>query len=104
MSVTCTVTGEIFVGWFNPSGSKITTSSSANIRVESSGSVHTLKFVDIKVSYGSNNYECRGSRTRKSLLLHVACKYKVNVCSVPFCESMFRFLSTYTICSEKQTV
>jgi len=71
------VTGETFVGWFNPSGSKITTSSSANIRVESSGTEHTLKFVDVKVSYGSDNYECRGSKTQKTLLVHVACKYKV---------------------------
>lgn len=71
------MTGETFVGWFNPSGSKITTSSSANIRVESRGSVHTLKFVDIKVSYGSNNYQCRGSINRETLLVHVACKYKV---------------------------
>ena len=76
MLVTCTVTGETFVGWFNPSGRKITTSSSANIRVESRGTKHTLKFVDVKVSYGSNNYECRGNRTRERLIVHVACKYK----------------------------
>lgn len=76
VSVTCTVTGETFLGWYNPSGSKITTSTGADIRVESSGNKHKLKFVDVKVSYGSNKYECRGSKNRKTLIVHVPCKYK----------------------------
>ena len=79
MSVTCTVTGETFLGWFNPSGSKITTSQSANIRVESSGTDHTLKFVDVKLSYGSDKYECRGRNKIETFRLHVACKYEVYI-------------------------
>ena len=72
VSVKCTVTGETFLGWFNPSGNRITT-------VESSGNEHTLKFAAIKVSDGSNNYECRGSSNKKTLIVQVACKYKVFV-------------------------
>ena len=79
VSVKCTVTGETFLGWFNPSGNRITTSSSANIRVESRGTVHTLKFGVIKVSDGSDNYECRGSINKKQVIVYVACKYKASV-------------------------
>ena len=79
MTVTCNVTGETFLGWFDPGGSKITTSPSADIRVESSGNKHKLKFVDVKVSYGSNKYECRGSNNKETLIVHVACKYKVYI-------------------------
>ena len=101
MSVTCTVTGETFLGWFDPSGSKITTSSSAKIRVESRGDNHKLKFVDVKVSYGNDNYECRGRNNKETLIVHVACKYKVYyyVLCVPLGAKIF--LSTDTICSEK---
>ena len=77
MSVTCTVTGETFLGWFNPSGSKITTSQSAKIRVESSGTDNTLKFVDVEVAFGSDKYECRGRSNKETFKLYVACKYEV---------------------------
>ena len=73
--VTCTVTGEPFDGWFNPSGSKITTSQSARVRVESSGNDHKLKFVGVKVSDGSEKYECRGRTNKKKLIVHVASEY-----------------------------
>lgn len=84
MSVTCTVIGETSLGWFNPSGSKITTSQSAKIRVESSGTDHTLKFVDVKVSYGSDKYECRGRNNKETFRLHVACKYEVYIYVVDY--------------------
>ena len=74
-SVTCTVTGETFDGWYKPDSSKITTSSGANIRVESSGNDHVLKFVDVQLSYGSNNYQCRGSKNTEKFWFHVASKY-----------------------------
>ena len=73
--VTCTVTGEAFVGWFDPSGSKITTSQSARVRVESSGNEHKLKFVGVKVSDGSEKYECRGRPNKKTLIVHVVSEY-----------------------------
>ena len=79
MSVTCAVTGETFLGWFDPSGSKITTSQSANMRVKSSLTDHTLKFVDVKVSFGSDKYECRGRNNKKTFKLNVACKYEVYI-------------------------
>ena len=73
-SVDCTVTGETFLGWFK-GGIKIT--NSAKIRVESNGPKHTLRFDDVQVSDGSDNYECRGSSNKVKLIVQVACKYEV---------------------------
>ena len=75
VSIKCTVTGETFLGWFNPSGSKITTSQSARVRVESSGNGHELKFVGVKVSDGSEKYECRGQSNKETLIVHVPGEY-----------------------------
>ena len=73
----CTVTAdEEYKGWFMPDGSKITTSLSANIRVESNGKEHKIRFDNVQVSYGSNNYQCRGSKNTVKLQFHVAGKYK----------------------------
>ncbi|KAL9965513.1 hypothetical protein ACROYT_G029320 [Oculina patagonica] len=68
--VDCFVTGENFIGWFKD-GSKITDSSTANIRVESSGNKHTLRLINVQVSYGSNNYECRGSKNKDTIWVYV---------------------------------
>ena len=104
-SVTCTVTVETFLGWFDPNGRKITTSSTAKIRVESSGNTHKLKFVDVKVSYGGDNYQCRGSSKTETLLVHVACKYKVDIYAVyHFMQKYAQIFVQDTICSEKRTV
>ncbi|PFX24083.1 neural cell adhesion molecule 2-like [Stylophora pistillata] len=69
-SVTCTVTGETFIGWYKPDGTKVLTSSSEKIYVETTGTKYTLKITAVKVSYGGT-YTCRGSSNSKSLRVHV---------------------------------
>ena len=104
VSVTCTVTGETFLGWFND-GKKVTTSPTANIRVISTGNIHTIKFVNVKLSYGGDNYQCRGSSKTETLLVHVACKYKVDIYAVyHFMQKYAQIFVQDTICSEKRTV
>ena len=75
-SVTCTVTGETFRGWFKPDNTKVSTSKSDKIYVETTGNAHKLKLTDVKVSYGGT-YECRGSLKTASLIVHVECKLLV---------------------------
>lgn len=70
-SVTCTVSdGERFIGWFDPAGKKVPTSSSEKIYVETTGNNHKLKLTDVKVSYGGT-YTCKGTTNSESLKVHV---------------------------------
>lgn len=78
-SVTCTVSGgERFIGWFDPAGKRVPTSSSEKIFVETNGNDHKLKLTDVKVSYGGT-YTCKGNTNSKSLKVHVECKLHITL-------------------------
>ena len=81
VSTDCTLTGETYDGWFKISdGSRVSSSQSKTVRVETDGSKYTLRFTNVEVSQGGL-YECRGSINRKTFTLNVACK----CCLVCFC-------------------
>ena len=73
-SINCSVTDEVFTGWFDSSGRKITTDSSHRIHVRTDGSLKYLEISDVNRT-DSGTYECRGDTNKDQVMLLVECMY-----------------------------